>query len=121
MALFRSAVDNTEIEAPGFVYQHPDDANLQIFHTMIPLLPAGKATVTLIDQVTGARVGPLAVTVEAPPPLTRPAQEIIADLFTRTIAAIDGLNASTPGYNQAKPLFDDARKELVDAQEQLGQ
>src|SRR5262249_30829051 len=115
VAIFRATGDDSPIEAQGFVYPHPDDANLQVFRTYIPPLPVGAATVTLLNRSTGATAGPFAVQIKAAPALTRPAIEIIDDFFTKALAHIDAIGPETPGYARAASMLNEGRQGLVEA------
>lgn len=66
---------------------------------MIPFLPAGPATVMLRNKSTGSTVGPINIIVETPPPLSRPAEEIIDSALALQIDKLNELSDLLEGNN----------------------
>ena len=66
LAVFESLVDSTVMTLTAMITQDPSDPSLQQVSTIIPLLPAGPAEVTLVNLSTGSSFGPLDVTVLPP-------------------------------------------------------
>jgi hypothetical protein len=85
VAVFKSLVDNTEIEEPGAVEWNAADGT-QTFTAFIPLLKPGAALLSLTNKSTGSVSGPYTVTVEASPALSRPAAVIIDEVLAGLIA-----------------------------------
>jgi hypothetical protein len=92
---FRSQVNGQMVELPAAVDPNAGGAATQQLMTLIPLLPPGPATFELINQSTGATAGPFDLTVEAAPPLGRPAATIIDEALQRTNTALTQLKGVT--------------------------
>ena len=95
VAVFRSSVDGTQIELHGSITLELDGNSGQIFSVVIPPLPAGPATLTLRNESTNATLGPIELTVEPSAPLSKPANEIIADFFAETLTFLYDIQSST--------------------------
>jgi hypothetical protein len=89
VGIFRSTVNGSTYEIPGIVTVDADDTNRQIFSVQVPPLPAGGATLTLLNSSSGNTTTPISLQISAAGALDRPASEIIDDFFARVIAQID--------------------------------
>ena len=87
LAIFRSSVDGTEFEVPGWVTPSQ-------FSVIIPPLPAGSATLILRNLSTGFESEPIDVTVESPSALDAAPEEIINDFSDETLAFLSSLDLS---------------------------
>ena len=118
VAVFSSLVDDTEIELPGSIQAAPGDQAGQLFSTIIPPLPAGAATLTLRNDTTGSSVGPIEVTVEAAPTLSRPAIEVIDEFLADTLGFVSAIDASS---EQAEAARDEALAALQELRLQFAE
>lgn len=95
VAIFYSSVDSKEISVPISVRPH---ANGQTLIVVIPWLLEGSATLTLRNESTGSTTGPFDVLVQASPPLSKPAKEIIDDFLAFTVAFINQEASTASGH-----------------------
>ncbi|NJM08307.1 hypothetical protein HC891_22200, partial [Candidatus Gracilibacteria bacterium] len=95
VGVFRSTVDGTTYEIPGIVTVDADDTRRQIFSVQVPPLPAGGATLTLLNRSSGNSTTPISLQIAAVGALSRPATDIIDDFFARVIGQIDALPPET--------------------------
>lgn len=96
IAVYRSTVDSTIVEAPASIRSAPDAALDQIVVTPIPRLPAGPATLRIVNASTGLASAPIALDIVAAPPLVRPRKEIIDEGLAQFRETIQALNDITP-------------------------
>lgn len=117
LARFKSAMDGKEYEMLGFITRAADDPIRQIFSTLIPLMPAGAATMTLVNLSTMDTSIPIAINVEASSTLDRPAIEIIDELLSASIDEVTALAEefpnSAPQFNQLAAIYTEARDDLA--------
>jgi hypothetical protein len=96
IAVFQSLIDDTVFTVPGVIEPVAESTNEQLFTVLIPPLPAGRATVTLINQSTGDTTDPLEITVEPSPALSQPASVIIDEFYAEVIALFEALAVDFP-------------------------
>ncbi|MEZ4638681.1 MAG: Ig-like domain-containing protein [Caldilineaceae bacterium] len=77
-----------QVEVAGSVYVDPERPTQQIFRVAIPYMQPGAATVVLRNETVVDAADPLPLTIEALPPLTRPADEVFDELFDTYAEAI---------------------------------
>lgn len=100
VASFKSAVDGKEYRVPGILTPDAGEPSRQRFSTLIPLLPPGAATLTLVNLSTMDTSGPIAITVDAGPALEIPPIEIIDDALAMSI---EHINSILPEYDNFEP------------------
>jgi hypothetical protein len=94
-AVFHSIVKNTDVQIP--VVLSPDldeESSSQTLSVIVPMLPPGPATLSFHNASTGDTTEPMAISVEAAVPITRPADEIIDDFFSQSLTALLEIEAS---------------------------
>ena len=101
LGIWTSSVNGQVFELPGYVYPDPLDESQQIFVTLIPPLAAGGGSLLLRNESTSSTVGPIAVTITAPPALIKPAGDIIGEFTADTIAYLQAAPTDTPEQQQA--------------------
>ncbi len=95
VAVFLSSVDGTKIELPALLSPDLDgQSSSQTLSAILPILPAGPATLSFRNESTGATTQSIAITVEEPTPINRPASDIIHDFFTQSLATLNGIQTS---------------------------
>jgi hypothetical protein len=118
VAVVRSSVDGTEFQMPVIFIDDFQVDEIQTLLTIIPSIPPGPATLTLHNASTGSSIGPFDITVEVPPPLTKPAEEIIDDFLVLASQNLDNLAnelAGEPAFASVITLIDSAKAGLVEA------
>jgi hypothetical protein len=96
LAVFQSLIDDTVFSVPGLIEPGADSTNEQLFTVLIPPLPAGRATVTFINQSTGDTTDLLEITIEPAPALSQPASVIIDEFYAEVIALFEALATDFP-------------------------
>jgi hypothetical protein len=91
IAVFRSAIDGSEMAVPLSPYFDPESSSGQRALTLVPPLPSGAATLTLHNRSTGSSTGPINLFVETSSALERPALEIINQALTSIIQRMNHL------------------------------
>lgn len=96
IAVYRSTVDSTIVEAPASIRSEPRAGLDQTIVTVIPPLPVGPATLTIVNASTGLASAPIALDIVAAPPLVRPRKVIIDEGLAQIRDTIQALNDVTP-------------------------
>ncbi|MFT5194981.1 MAG: hypothetical protein ACI85U_001996 [Candidatus Promineifilaceae bacterium] len=120
LAVFESLVDSIVLTVTASIAPHPTDPGLQIVTTIIPLLPAGNAQLTLINLSTDTTFGPLDVIVDPPViNVSTPGSstlEFLDALEASTNEAIDriqdGIDSGNPPVEHAEDVIQDLRNSL---------
>ena len=107
-AIFRSHVDGKEVELIGRVKNkvvqigggavYTSGLGVQSFRTIVPVLPAGPATLVLRNDSTNSEIE-LALTIENAPALSRPAGEIIDGFFANSLREMEAFLAEAEKAN----------------------
>ena len=118
VAMFRSLVDDSELEVIGIVT--PSAAgSAQTFAVVIPPLPPGPATLLLQNETTRSVAGPFDLEVEPAEPLSAPATEILDQFLTDT-GLLVGTLTEFP-VEEVAPYLESAASGVADLEAKLAE
>jgi hypothetical protein len=116
VAIYHSSVDGTELRVPAFVRPEFNNASERTIATAIPPLAPGSATLTLRNESTGSTAGPINITVEPAPPLSRPAAEIIDAALASALDTLSQVSSLAAEMGQPQ-LVDEASSAIAKTNE----
>lgn len=120
VATFHSLVNGQTLNVPAQVEQNGADANDQTVSVLVPVFPAGAATLLLRNESTGSTSGPYNLTVDAAPQLSGPAGDIIDSFFAQSLGVIATLPADNAEQAAQKTTITDNFTQMRAAFANLG-